>query len=57
MSLNGALVENVLFQKRSVNTDNSYFSGFMGIFLAGTFRGNKYECFMSIKTFLHFTIC
>jgi HK97 family phage portal protein len=36
MSLNGAFSEMFASQKRSVNTDNSYFSGFGGIFSQGT---------------------
>ena len=36
MSLNGAFSEMFSSQKRSVNTDNSYFSGFGGIFSQGT---------------------
>jgi len=36
MSLNGAFSEMFASQKRSVNTDNSYFSGFGGIFSLGT---------------------
>ena len=36
MSLNGAFSEMFAPQKRSVNTDNSYFSGFGGIFSQGT---------------------
>ena len=35
MSLNGAFSEMFASQKRSVNTDNSYFSGFGGIFSQG----------------------
>lgn len=49
MSLNGAFSEMFSSQKRSVNTDNSYFSGFGGIFSLGTSGTNGMKTTTALK--------